>query len=273
MEHRDFGFEEIKRRMENYEEAPRKEMWQKIEKQIKPNNFLLKTAIAVSSLVLVAFVGVLVFTPSQKPETKQVASNVKTTEKKSKENSQKAKKNLKKAKENFENPKENFSEIVEDKTIVLTPTQKDVKIEAQEVKIAEAKQEIITKNPKKMEIKQKENTPILEEKIVEQKHEEKTPEQEVEINRTQLLIPNAFTPNSGDKNSIFKPAITELRDYRMDIYNSNGILVFTTNNIEEGWNGYYKGELQPMAVYVYIVRFTNNNGVSSIQKGKLMLIR
>ncbi len=273
MENKDFNFEEIKRRMENYEEAPRKEMWQKIEKQIKPNNFLLKTAIAVSSLLLLSFVGVLVFTPSQNSETKQIANTTKIAEKNPKEKIENPKENFKKAKEKIENPKEKKLEIVEEKTLVSTSTQKDVKIEAQEVKIAEAKQEIITKNPKKTEIKQKENTPILEEKIVEQKHEEKTPEQEVEINRTQLLIPNAFTPESGDKNSIFKPAFTELRDYRMDIYNSNGILVFTTNNIEEGWNGYYKGELQPMAVYVYIVRFTNNNGVSSIQKGKLMLIR
>lgn len=273
MEHRDFGFEEIKRRMENYEEAPRKEMWQKIEKQIKPNNFLLKTAIAVSSLLLLSFVGVLVFTPSQNSETKQIANTTKIAEKNPKEKIENPKKNLKKAKENFENPKENFSEIVEDKTIVLTPVQKEVKTETQEVKIAEEKQEIVAKNPKKTEIKQKETTPIVEEKIAEQKHETKAPEQEVEINRTQLFIPNAFTPESADANNIFKPAFTELRDYRMDIYNSNGILVFTTNNIEEGWNGYYKGELQPMAVYVYIVRFTNNNGVSATQKGKLMLVR
>lgn len=273
MENKDFNFEEIKRRLENYEEAPNPKMWQKIEKQIKPNNFLLKTAIALSSLLLVAFIGVLIFTPSQKFETKQVASNTKTVEKKSKEKLKNPKENFNKAKENFANPKEKNLEIVEEKTLVLTSTQKEVKTETQEVKKTEEKQEIALKTPKKAEIKQKEITPIVEEKIAEQKHEEKTPEQELEINRTQLFIPNAFTPNSGNENSIFKPAFTELRDYRMDIYNSNGILVFTTNNIEEGWNGYYKGELQPMAVYVYIVRFTNNNGVLSTQKGKLMLVR
>ena len=59
----------------------------------------------------------------------------------------------------------------------------------------------------------------------------------------------------------------------MNIYNSNGILVFTTNNIEIGWDGNYKNNPQPMGVYVYVVKFTNKNGETSTQKGELMLIR
>ena len=96
MENKDFNFEEIKRRLENYEEAPNPKMWQKIEKQIQPNNFFLKTAILVSSLLLVAFVGVLIFTPSQEPQTKQITQTtkiekplVKQQEKKSKKNENK----------------------------------------------------------------------------------------------------------------------------------------------------------------------------------------
>ena len=42
---------------------------------------------------------------------------------------------------------------------------------------------------------------------------------------------------------------------------------------EEGWDGTYKGNPQPMAVYIYIVKFTNKNGVTATQKGELMLIR
>ncbi|MBO7224541.1 MAG: gliding motility-associated C-terminal domain-containing protein, partial [Bacteroidales bacterium] len=96
---------------------------------------------------------------------------------------------------------------------------------------------------------------------------------EEQIQKVRIEMPNAFTPNSGDRNSIFKPAPIELKEFRMDIYNSNGVMIFTTNNIEEGWDGTYKGNPQPMAVYVYIVKFTNKNGVTAIQKGELMLIR
>ena len=33
MENKEFDFEEIKKRLENYEQTPNPEMWQKIEKQ------------------------------------------------------------------------------------------------------------------------------------------------------------------------------------------------------------------------------------------------
>ncbi|MEE1020898.1 MAG: gliding motility-associated C-terminal domain-containing protein, partial [Bacteroidales bacterium] len=74
-------------------------------------------------------------------------------------------------------------------------------------------------------------------------------------------------------NSIFKPASTELKDYKMHIYSSNGTLVFVSNNIEQGWDGTFKGNLQPMGVYVYVVKFTTPNGETRQQKGDLMLIR
>ena len=259
MENKEFNFEEIKRRLENYEEVPNPKMWQKIEKQIRPNNFLLKTAIALSSLLLVGFVGVLVFTPLQNAETKPLTQEVKSAEKISKKT------------EIFS--KEKFVEEKQENIVVSTPIQKEVKIEKQEPKIIEEKQEIAIKNPQKTEIKQKEITPIIEEKIAEQIVEEKTPEVEEITNRLKLFIPNAFIPEAADKNAIFKPAFTELKDYRMDIYSSNGTLVFTSNNIEYGWDGTYKGSPQPQGVYVYVVKFITPKGESSQQKGELMLIR
>ena len=147
------------------------------------------------------------------------------------------------------------------------------KIEKQEVEIVEQKQEIVQKTQPKQEIKQKEQTPIVEKEIAEQKHSPKAPETEEIENRFQLIIPNAFTPTSGDENSIFKPASTELKDYKMHIYSSNGTLVFVSNNIEQGWDGTFKGNLQPMGVYVYVVKFTTPSGETRQQKGDLMLIR
>ena len=266
MENKDFNFEEIKRRLENYEEAPNPKMWQKIEKQIQPNNFFLKTAILISSLLLVAFVGVLVFTPSQEPQTKQITQTakiekplVKQEEKKSKKNEIFSKKKIEKTKENFEQTNLAEQQVVKTETKELKPIEVKQEPQIQIPQIVETKPQ---KAIEKVEIK-----PVVEQKV------EKAPEAEEQIQKVRIEMPNAFTPSSGDKNSIFKPANIELKEFRMDIYNSNGVMMFTTNNIEEGWDGTYKGNPQPMAVYIYIVKFTNKNGVTATQKGELMLIR
>ena len=262
MENKDFNFEEIKKRLENYEETPNKEMWQKIEKQMRPNHIYLKSAIAITSLLLLAFVSVLIFTPSEKADTTLL-----TQEKKTEKNTIKHQENISKNQEIKTKNQEIISkkEIIETKKKneqTLTIVQAEEKMEKQETKIVEQKQEIVQKTQPKQEIKQKE-----------QKHSSKAPEIEEIENRFQLIIPNAFTPTSGDKNSIFKPASTELKDYKMHIYSSNGTLVFVSNNIEQGWDGTFKGNLQPMGVYVYVVKFTTPNGETRQQKGDLMLIR
>ncbi len=273
MENKDFNFEEIKRRLENYEEAPNPKMWQKIEKQIQPNNFILKTAIALSAILLVAFAGVLIFTPSQEPKTKQITQTtkiektlVKQEEKKSKKNEIFSKKKIEKTKEKSEKTKENFEQTI-------LPLPQTVETEKQEVKTVEVKQEPKIQIPQKSEVKPQNTIKKVEVKPVEEQKIEKAPEAEEQIQKVRIEMPNAFTPSSGDRNSIFKPADIELKEFRMDIYNSNGVMMFTTNNIEEGWDGTYKGNPQPMAVYVYIVKFTNKNGVTATQKGELMLIR
>lgn len=273
MENKDFNFEEIKRRLENYEEVPNPKMWKNIEKQIQPNNFFLKTAIALSSLLLVAFVGVLIFTPSQEPQTKQISqapkiekTPIKQEEKKSKKNEIFSKKKIEKSKKKSEKSKENFEQtnLVE---------QQVVKVEPQELKPIEVKQESQIQTPKIAEAKPQKAIEKVEVKPIVEQKVEKSPEVEEQIQKVRIEMPNAFTPSSGDRNSIFKPANIELKEFRMDIYNSNGVMMFTTNNIEEGWDGTYKGNPQPMAVYVYIVKFTNKNGVTATQKGELMLIR
>ncbi len=273
MENKEFNFEQIKKRMENYQAEPDAKIWKKIEKQIKPNNILLKTAIAVSSILLVAFAGVLIFTPTQEPQSKPISQETKIEKTliKQEQNISKKKENKTKKKENIS--KEKFVETKKKNEPIITLSQQVEETEKQEVKTIETKQESQIQFPQITEAKpQKTIEKQIAEPIVEQKVE-KAPEQEEQIHKTRIEMPNAFTPNSGDRNSIFKPANIELQEYRMDIYNSNGVMMFTTNDIEQGWDGTYKGNPQPMAVYVYIVKFTNKKGITSMQKGELMLIR
>ena len=90
--------------------------------------------------------------------------------------------------------------------------------------------------------------------------------------RSQLFVPNAFTPLS-DKNNLFKPAQADVSDYRMNIYNRQGVLVFDSEDITHGWDGRSKGEVCPSGTYVYVISFRDTEGKPHTQKGTLMLLK
>lgn len=72
----------------------------------------------------------------------------------------------------------------------------------------------------------------------------------------ELLIPNAFTPNSDGLNDEFGPiAPPEMQpsNYIMLIYNKWGQLLFETKDIFRGWDGKFKGNLCPADVYTYVI--------------------
>nr|MCR4878607.1 gliding motility-associated C-terminal domain-containing protein [Bacteroidales bacterium] len=55
-----------------------------------------------------------------------------------------------------------------------------------------------------------------------------------------LYLPNAFTPNEDALNPVFLPIFTypdEIEEYRMEIYNRWGTLVFRTEEKTFGWDG------------------------------------
>lgn len=53
----------------------------------------------------------------------------------------------------------------------------------------------------------------------------------------QLHFPTAFTPNGDGLNDVFRPKGAFVRNYRLQIYDSKGSLLFESNALEEGWNG------------------------------------
>jgi len=44
-------------------------------------------------------------------------------------------------------------------------------------------------------------------------------------------------------------------------------------NIDEGWDGKYKGAPQPMGVYIYVIDATTNTGKRFSKQGNVTLIR
>ena len=89
-----------------------------------------------------------------------------------------------------------------------------------------------------------------------------------------IQVPNAFTPNSDGMNDVFKPLIpAPVSNYRFQIWNRWGQLLFKTENYKEGWDGKYKSVLQPAAVYVYLITLTDTDGENVKKYGWVILIK
>lgn len=84
-------------------------------------------------------------------------------------------------------------------------------------------------------------------------------------------MPNAFNPN----NSTYKPVFRgNFSLEAFEVYDRWGGLVYTSNNINNGWDGTIKGAAAPLGVYVYTIKLVNNATGSRAQKsGNVTLLR
>ncbi|MBM3434857.1 MAG: gliding motility-associated C-terminal domain-containing protein [Bacteroidetes bacterium] len=88
-------------------------------------------------------------------------------------------------------------------------------------------------------------------------------------------VPNAFNPNSSvEVNRTFRffgsPA-DNITDFRMNIFNRWGQLVYESDNINEGWDGKKNGAFCNPDVYVWVVYY-NGEGGKVTNKGSVTLI-
>lgn len=88
-----------------------------------------------------------------------------------------------------------------------------------------------------------------------------------------LDLPNAFTPLSNGANSTIFVRGFGIGRMQWRIYNRFGNLVFESNNQSTGWDGKYKGTLQPMDVYAYTLDVEFTDGTRATKKGDITLLR
>jgi gliding motility-associated-like protein len=86
-------------------------------------------------------------------------------------------------------------------------------------------------------------------------------------------VPNAFTPQSGDINSVIRVQGFGIAKMQFIIWNRWGQKVFETNNYLQGWDGKVKGTVQPMDVYIYTLNVEFSDGTKTTKKGDITLIR
>ena len=95
----------------------------------------------------------------------------------------------------------------------------------------------------------------------------------VETPEFTLYVPNSFTPDYDKANDVFYFYGTGIEEFEALIFNRWGELLCKITDINDGWDGTYKGKEVPIGVYVYKVqaRTITNRNISKI--GSINLIR
>lgn len=74
------------------------------------------------------------------------------------------------------------------------------------------------------------------------------------VRKSGLYVPNIFTPNLNI-NKTFNAIGRGILEYEMYIYTREGLLVFHSTSLEDGWKGDHEGVECPRAAYTYIIRY------------------
>jgi gliding motility-associated-like protein len=90
-----------------------------------------------------------------------------------------------------------------------------------------------------------------------------------------VWIPNAFTPNGDGLNDRVKITCSGLQTLtNFIIYNRYGETVYTQTTCNaKGWDGTFKGKVQPIGAYVYHWTGVDFKGKSVSDKGTVMIVR
>lgn len=86
-----------------------------------------------------------------------------------------------------------------------------------------------------------------------------------------VYIPNAFTPNNDGLNDFWIiPAFDAYPDFKLQVFDRYGKIVFENSKIPKSWDGRYKSKLLPAGAYVYVIKL---NETDQLLKGTVLIIQ
>jgi len=85
-------------------------------------------------------------------------------------------------------------------------------------------------------------------------------------------VPNAFTPNGDNKNDVLHVRGYCIEQMEFMVFNRFGEMVFKSENINDGWDGTYKGKLQESEVYIWYLKVTLTDGQTVEKTGNVALL-
>ena len=88
-----------------------------------------------------------------------------------------------------------------------------------------------------------------------------------------VYVPNTFSPNQDNKNEIFNAVTRGVNKYSIQIFNRWGQKVFESNDLNNGWDGTFKGQVCQSGVYGWKISASSYDGMLKELTGQVMVYR
>ncbi len=91
-----------------------------------------------------------------------------------------------------------------------------------------------------------------------------------EICLPKIFMPSAFTPDGDGLNDVFLPTVNNVTSYALRVFSREGAMLFSTQDIYEGWDGTFNGKEMPTGVYTYKLSYSGFDSEAEKTKGKFV---
>jgi len=92
-----------------------------------------------------------------------------------------------------------------------------------------------------------------------------------------FYIPNTFTPQGDGFNDTFRPILTsgiDFTTYRFSVFDRWGKVIFETQDVFRGWDGFYDSMSAPSESYTWCIELTTKrNSEKKVYRGHVNLVR
>lgn len=88
-----------------------------------------------------------------------------------------------------------------------------------------------------------------------------------------FYMPNAFTPDGDGLNDVFKPEATFVKDIRWMVFNRWGEMIFESKDLNNGWDGFFKGREAQNDVYTWVATLRTFDDQIIRKEGMVKLLR
>ena len=93
------------------------------------------------------------------------------------------------------------------------------------------------------------------------------------IGASELLCPNAFTPDGDGVNDLWRVSYRSLVEFECWIFDRYGAQLYNFKDPEGGWDGKYGGKLVKPGVYFYVITAVGADGKKYKKSGDINILR